>query len=82
MTDLEETVLSKHILDLASKGFPPRLNMVEDMANHLLETRNSERVGQRWAGNFVRRREELRTRFQRKYDYQRAKCEDPDVIRG
>jgi hypothetical protein len=25
---------------------------------------------------------ELRTRFQRKYDYQRAKCEDPEVICG
>jgi hypothetical protein len=31
---------------------------------------------------FVRRRPELRTRFQRKYDYQRAKCEDPEVNRG
>jgi hypothetical protein len=82
MTDLEETVLVEHILDLDSKGFPPRLCVVEDMANRILATRNRGRVGQRWAGNFVRRQPDLRTRFQRKYDYQRAKCEDPEVIRG
>jgi hypothetical protein len=55
---------------------------VEDMANRVLATRDGGRVGQRWAGNFVRRQPELQTRFQRKYDYQRAKCEDPEVIRG
>ena len=33
-----------------------------------------------WAANFVKRRPELRTRFTRKYDYQRAQCEDPDAI--
>src|SRR5450432_2212635 len=81
-TDLEEQVLVERILELDSKGFPPRLCIVEDMANRIIELRDGRRVGQRWAGNFVRRRPELRTRFQRKYDYQRAKCEDPDVIRG
>jgi hypothetical protein len=82
MTDLEEIVLVEYILNLASKGFPPRLCVVEEMANRIIATRQGERVGPRWAGNFVRRRPELQTRFQRKYDYQRAKCEDPEVIRG
>ena len=82
LTDLEELVLVQHILDLATKGFPPRLSFVEDMANRLLATRDASRVGKHWATNFVKRRLELRTRFQRKYDYQRAKCEDPEVIRG
>ncbi|RKK10989.1 hypothetical protein BFJ66_g17414 [Fusarium oxysporum f. sp. cepae] len=36
----------------------------------------------RWASNFVKRQPELKTRFQRRYDYQRAKCEDPTVIRN
>ena len=82
LTVLEESVLVQHILDLATKGFPPRMSVVEDMANRLLATRDAPRVGTRWASNFVKRRSELRTRFQRKYDYQRAKCEDPEVIRG
>ncbi|KFZ19854.1 hypothetical protein V501_00444, partial [Pseudogymnoascus sp. VKM F-4519 (FW-2642)] len=78
----EELVLVQYILDLAAKGFPPRMSIVEDMANRLLATRDAPRVGSRWASNFVKRRVELRTRFQRKYDYQRAKCEDPEVICG
>jgi hypothetical protein len=32
-TDLEESVILEYILDLDSKGFPPRLSGVEDMAN-------------------------------------------------
>ena len=58
------------------------MSVVEDMANRLLTTRDAPRVGTRWAYNFVKRRPELRTCFQRKYDYQRAKCEDLEVIRS
>ena len=82
LTDLEESVLVQHILDLATKGFPPRMSIVEDMANRLLATRDAPRVGTHWASNFVKRRPELQTHFQRKYNYQRAKCEDPEVIRS
>jgi hypothetical protein len=82
LTDLEESVLLQHILDLATKGFPPRMSIVEDMANRLRTTRDASRVGIHWASNFVKRHPELRARFQRKYDYQRAKCEDPAIIRG
>jgi hypothetical protein len=82
LTDLEEIVLVERILELHSKGYPPRLCIVEDMVNRIIELRDGKRVGSRWAANFVRRQPELRTRFQRKYDYQRAKCEDPAVIRA
>ncbi|KAL2018297.1 hypothetical protein VTK56DRAFT_1001 [Thermocarpiscus australiensis] len=50
------------------------------MANQLLRARDAPPVGQRWAYNFVKRQPELRTRYSRRYDYQRAKCEDPKVI--
>jgi hypothetical protein len=82
LTDLEEGVIVEYILNLDSKGFPPRLCVVEDMANRIIAARQGERLGLRWAGNFVRRQPELRIRLHRKYDYQRAKCEDPEVIRG
>jgi hypothetical protein len=55
---------------------------VEEMANRLLADRDAPPVGKRWASNFVKRHEELKTRFFRRYDYQRAKCEDPTVIRN
>ena len=75
-------MIVQYILDLDSKGFPPRLCSVEDMANHLLAERNTGRVGTRWASRFIQRQPQLTTRFNRKYDYQRAKCEDPTIISG
>ena len=50
------------------------------MANYLLETRGGKRVGKCWAQRFVARRLELKTRFNRVYDFQRALCEDPELI--
>jgi hypothetical protein len=73
LTNLEESVIVQYILDLDSKGFPP---------NRLLTERNTGRVGTRWASNFIKRQPQLITRFNRRYDYQRAKCEDPILIQG
>jgi len=70
------------ILELDSQGFPPSLSHVEDMANQLLDQRGAPPVGRNWTSNFIRRHPELKTRFTRKYDYQRALCEDPSLIRG
>ncbi|EAQ86209.1 hypothetical protein CHGG_07462 [Chaetomium globosum CBS 148.51] len=50
------------------------------MANHLLRTRGAPPVGKLWAHRFVKRQPRLSTRRTRRYDYQRAKCEDPKVI--
>jgi hypothetical protein len=82
LTDLEETTIVQYILDLDSRAFPPRLRNVEDMANNLRAACDASRVGPRWASNFVKRRPELKTRYNRKYDYQRALCEDPEVACG
>jgi hypothetical protein len=82
LTNSEELVIVQYILELDSKGFPPRLSSVEDMANRLLAERNAGRVGTRWPSNFVKRHPQLSTRFNRKYDYERAKCEDPTIISG
>jgi hypothetical protein len=82
LTDLEESVIVQYILDLDAKGFPPRLSGVKDMANRLLAKRDAQCVGVNWAATFVKRRPELATRFNRKYDYQRALCEDPEAILG
>ena len=50
------------------------------MANLLLESRNALRVGSLWAHRFVKRKPELKMRFSRAYNFQRASCEDPDAI--
>ena len=50
------------------------------MANKLLTNRDGSQVGKNWPSNLIQRTPQLKTRFNRKYDYQRAKCEDPEII--
>tara|TARA_Y100000815_G_C13314319_1_gene489808 strand:+ start:263 stop:1768 length:1506 start_codon:yes stop_codon:yes gene_type:complete len=80
LTESEEQAIVQYVIELATRSFPPRLRGVEEMANYLLRVRDAPPVGKNWAQNFVKRRPELQTRFSRKYDYQRAKCEDPKLI--
>ena len=80
LTNSEERAIVEYINELYTRSFPPRLRDVEDMANQLLRARDAPPVGKLWAHNFVRRQPELKMRWSRKYDYQRAKCEDPKVI--
>ncbi|KAL2885554.1 hypothetical protein HOO65_070016 [Ceratocystis lukuohia] len=82
LSDLEEQIIVQFILDLDSRGFPPRLHGVEEMANRLLADRDALPVGKHWASNFVKRQPDLDMRFNRRYDYKRAKCEDPAIIRS
>jgi hypothetical protein len=42
------------------------------MADLLLAERNGIPVGKNWTSNFINRRPELKSRFNRKYDYKRA----------
>ena len=70
----------EHILELVTRGFPPRLADVASMANSLRAERNLDQVGQNWPSTFVKRRSELVTWFNRKYDYKRALCENPEAI--
>ena len=79
---LEEEVIVEHILELVARGFPPRLAAVADMANSLRAERNMGQVSVNWPSTFIKRRPELEVRFNRKYDYKRALCEDPEVIQG
>ena len=81
LTNLEESTIIQYIIDLDARSFPPQLCGVQDMANRLLADRDAPPVGSRWASNFVKRHKELSTRFTRRYDYQRALCEDPKIIK-
>ena len=81
LTDLEEKTIIQYIIKLYARVFHPRLSYVEDIANQLLRERDAPPVGVQWAHNFIKRQPELRTRFTRKYNYQRAKCEDLIIIR-
>ncbi len=63
---------------------PPRPSMVREMADLLLKQRGTTpvlSVGENWVTNFVKRRSLLSSRFSKRYNYERAKCEDPKIIR-
>jgi hypothetical protein len=82
LIDVEESVIVQRILDLDSRGFQPRQSDVREMADCLRTDRNASLVGPRWAENFVKRHPQLKMAFRCQIDYQRAKCEDPNVVRA
>jgi DDE superfamily endonuclease/Tc5 transposase-like DNA-binding protein/Psq-like protein len=85
LTQLEEDSLTKWILSMDSRGAAPRPSTVREMANILLAARGETpptTVGKNWPSTFIQRRDEIRTRFSRRYDYQRALNEDPRSIRA
>lgn len=80
LTEIEEEVIVQHILDLDSGGFPPTIEGVREMPDYILASQGASRAGKQWPYRFIKRREELRTRFSRAYDFQRAFCEDPELM--
>jgi hypothetical protein len=83
LTDIEEESLQKWILSMDSRGAAPRPSTVREMANLLLEKRGTTpviSVGEKWVYNFVKRYPLLSSRFSKRYNYERAKCEDPKII--
>jgi hypothetical protein len=84
LTQTEEDSLTEWIISMDTRGAAPRSSTVRDMANILLAARGSQpssSVGKNWPSTFIQRRPELRTRFSRRYDYQRALNEDPKSLR-
>ena len=70
--NLEEDAIVRRILEESTRGFAPTKAGVGAMADKLLHERGSKPVGKNWVDNFVKRTPELRTRWSRPYDHQRA----------
>jgi hypothetical protein len=84
LSQTEEESLKKWIISLASRGAAPRPSAIRFMADILLSKRGDPNpqpvVGVNWVSNFLRRNKDLKSQYLRRYNYQRAKCEDPKVI--
>jgi hypothetical protein len=80
LTPEEEQSLLQWILSMDIRGSAPRPSMVRDMANILLRERSGQPVGTKWVYNYTNRHPELKSRYSRRYNYQRALCEDPRII--
>jgi len=80
LTATEETALIQWILSIDERGMPPTVAYTRRMANLLLSERCQDTVGENWVWRLVGRHDELKAKYSRRYDYQRAKCEDPKTI--
>jgi hypothetical protein len=62
---------------------PPHQASVRQITTLLLAERAVTRpIGACWISRFINRHEAIKSKYNRKYDYQRAKCEDPQLIQG
>lgn len=83
LTPTEEQTVLEWILSMDRRGMPPTQASVRQIVNLLLAQRGNLKIaGKCWVVRFINRHEELKSKYNRKYDYQRAKCEDPALIRG
>jgi hypothetical protein len=85
LSKTQEEALVNWIVSMDTRGVAPRHFEVAEMANIILQTENPTEykpVGPNWVTNFTKRRPELKSRFARRYNHQRAKCENPKIISG
>jgi hypothetical protein len=83
MTQNEEESLIRWILSMDQRGAALRPSHMREIANILLAQRGStstQTVGEKWVYNFIKQHDEIKTQFSRRYNHQRAKCEDPKII--
>ena len=71
---------------MCQRGLPLRISNVRYLAQLLLSARlkSSEKaaIGEQWVNWFIQRHPELKSKYTHQYDYQRAKCENPELIKN
>ena len=85
LTENGEESLLHWILSMDRRGAAPRPSHVQDMANILLSQNgsvNTQPVGKNWVSSFIKRHNEIKTSYSRRYNYQRAKCEDQRSLKS
>lgn len=88
LSPTEELALEQWILSMDNRGLPVQYCHIRDMAILLLQNRIGSSadalpsIGSKWPYNFVKRYASIKTRYNRKYDYKRAECEDPVKLRA
>jgi len=95
LRETEEAALVQWIKSLDDRGMSPTIGYIRQMADLLLRERGSlvlldasvtatldekKTVGEKWAHRFLDRHPDLKSRYSRKYNYQRALCEDPEIV--
>ena len=85
LSETQEDTLIHWIVSRDTRGVAPRHKHVQEMANLILQsdtTTNPDPIGINWVTSFIKRRDEVKSAFARKYNYSRAQCENPTVIKA
>ena len=86
LSNTEEESLKNRILDMDKRGLPLQISNVRHLAQLLLSAWSKPSkdlsISVKWVSRFIQRHPELKSKYTRQYDYQRAKCEDPELIKG
>ncbi|KAJ9253524.1 transcriptional regulator family: Helix-turn-helix [Paecilomyces variotii] len=81
LNEAQQKSLVQWILSMDSRGSSPRPAQIREMGSLLVGRDSGVQLGKNWASTFIKRRPELKSVYSRRYSYQRAKCEDPKVIK-
>jgi len=85
LTPAGENAIVKGCFGQDDIGFPPRLDMVKDMALHLEKKRIGVQpppLGKNWVSQFLKRHPPLALKLSTQLERQRAYANDPDILRG
>jgi hypothetical protein len=83
LTPAEERAMVKWCHDQDDRGFPPRLDMVKDMAIHLERKRTGitpPPIGKNWVSRFLNRNPDLAAKLSTSLERQRAYTKDPHLL--
>jgi len=73
LTLAQEESLKQWILSMDQRGMPPRIAIVRQMAGILAMQRAGsatiQPIGEKWVYNFIKRHNDLQSKFNRKYNY-------------
>jgi len=82
LTEFEENSMVRWCEKLDEWGHPPRLEVVKSMAQALLRRRvNTHTLGKHWLTRFLNRNPMLASKLSSCLDRQRARADDPRVIK-
>lgn len=85
LSNTEESTLSSWILDMDKRGLPLQLSTIHYLAQLLFSAHFPSKptfIGENWVNHYIQHHKELKSKYTQKYDYQRAKCEDPKLIQN
>ena len=86
LTLTEENRLLRWILSMDRRRLPPQAIAVREMVRLLItqrvQTPLQVSIGQHWIRNFINQHDKIKSKYNQKYNYQHAKCKDPELIRA